>query len=196
MTRTQVVCVGDAAQAIYGWRGATDFMSRVHADHRTRRSQSFSFGQTIADEANVWLDEIGTTLRLTGNPAITSTIEPINSAYAVLCRTNAHAVSEVITAHNCGVSVALVGGGRDMKALTHAAEQLTAGPAVASLLDGARQPDCFTLRRRQVRRRCRAGWRPPGAALRVSRRAARPHVADPTRTPREPGPRRLSRPLL
>jgi hypothetical protein len=127
MTRTQVVCVGDAAQAIYGWRGATDFMSRVRADHRIRLSQSFRFGQAIADEANVWLDEIGTKLRLTGNPAITSTVEPIDSPAAILCRTNAQAVSEVITAHQCGVSVALVGGGRDMKALACAAEQLTAG---------------------------------------------------------------------
>jgi len=127
MTRTQVVCVGDAAQAIYGWRGVTDFMSRVRADHRARLSQSFRFGQAIADEANVWLDQIGTRLRLTGGPAITSTVEPIDSPAAVLCRTNAQSVSEVITAHNGGVSVALVGGGRDMKALAHAAEHLTAG---------------------------------------------------------------------
>jgi hypothetical protein len=127
MTTTQVVCVGDAAQAIYGWRGATDFMSRIKADHRTRLSQSFRFGQAIADEANVWLDQIGTKLRLTGNPAIVSTIEQIDSPAAILCRTNAQAVSEVITAHQGCVSVALVGGGRDMKALAYAAEQLTAG---------------------------------------------------------------------
>jgi hypothetical protein len=100
MARVQVVCVGDAAQAIYGWRGATDFMSQVKADHRTRLSQSFRFGQAIAEEANLWLDQIGTELRLTGNPAIVSTVEQIDAPGAVLCRTNARAASEVIAAHD------------------------------------------------------------------------------------------------
>ena len=63
MPSAQVVMVGDAAQAIYGWRGAIDVLSTTKVDRRTRLSRSFRFGQAVADEANVWLALIGTSLQ-------------------------------------------------------------------------------------------------------------------------------------
>jgi hypothetical protein len=123
----QVVCVGDAAQAIYGWRGATDFLSRVAADHRVQLSQSFRFGQPIADEANVWLTEIGSTLRLLGDPNRRSLVAPSTDTAAILCRTNGKAISEVMAAHAGGIAVALVGRGAEMRSLALAAEHLMAG---------------------------------------------------------------------
>ena len=55
----QLVAVGDSAQAIYAWRGAGDFLAAVPTRHRLALTQSWRFGQAIADEANVWLSVIG-----------------------------------------------------------------------------------------------------------------------------------------
>lgn len=127
MRSSQVVMVGDAAQAIYGWRGAIDVLSTTTVEQRTRLSLSFRFGQAIADEANVWLERIGTTLRITGAPARDSALAALERPDAVLCRTNGRAVQEVMTAHEGGISVSLVGGGRDIRSLAQAAQQLQAG---------------------------------------------------------------------
>jgi DNA helicase IV len=127
MTTSQVIMVGDAAQAIYGWRGAIDVLSNTKVDHRTQLSQSFRFGQAIADEANAWLSRVGTTMRLSGDPTRQSTVEPLVQADAVLCRTNGAAIQEVMSAHAGGITVALVGGGKDILSLAQAAEKLQAG---------------------------------------------------------------------
>jgi len=75
-------------------RGAVDFLSRVQADHRTRLSQSFRFGQAVADEANVWLARFGTGMRITGDPSRSSSVGTAAAADAVLCRSNGQAVQE------------------------------------------------------------------------------------------------------
>jgi hypothetical protein len=127
MRSAKVVMVGDAAQAIYGWRGAIDVLSTTRVDHRTRLSRSFRFGQAVADEANVWLARIGTSLRITGDPARASALDVVENPDAVLCRTNGRAVQEVMTAHAGGIAVSLVGGGQDVRSLAQAAERLQAG---------------------------------------------------------------------
>jgi hypothetical protein len=127
MRSAQVVMVGDAAQAIYGWRGAIDVLSTTSVDHRTRLSRSFRFGQAVADEANVWLARIGTSLRITGDPARASALDVVDNPDAVLCRTNGRAVQEIMTAHAGGIAVSLVGGGHDIRSLAQAAQRLQAG---------------------------------------------------------------------
>lgn len=127
----QLVCVGDSAQAIFSWRGAVDFLERVEADHRVALTQSWRFGDAVADEANLWLAALGSRLRLTGAPHRSTELAAVDAPDAVLCRTNAGCVAEVLAAHEDGVPVALVGGGEDIVALARAARQLQTGQPVS-----------------------------------------------------------------
>lgn len=123
----QKILVGDPAQQIYAWRGAVDAMNGFPGK-RLPLSQSFRFGPRIAEEANLWLSLLGD-FQLTGNPSIESTVGPIEEgkAKAVLCRTNAESLMQVMAAQELGVKVALVGGGRDLLALARAADNLKQG---------------------------------------------------------------------
>ncbi|MFE2993217.1 UvrD-helicase domain-containing protein [Streptomyces sp. NPDC059262] len=125
--RTQVVMVGDSAQAIYGWRGARDVMTGFDARHLTL-TRSFRFGPALACEANRWLTISGAPIQLTGSPDIASTIGPDSSnPDAVLCRTNIGAVTEILTRLNAGTPTALVGGGDSLRSLAQAACDLIQG---------------------------------------------------------------------
>jgi len=123
----QRVLVGDSNQSIYAWRGAVDAIAGFDADHHLYLSQSFRFGQAIADEANKWLTLLGATLRITGTDRIASRVDDIGQADAVLCRTNAAAVAALLDHHARNISVALVGGGNDVRRLAEAAITLKAG---------------------------------------------------------------------
>jgi len=123
----QLIAVGDSAQAIYGWRGAGDFLNRVDAVHRLRLTQSWRFGQAVADEANVWLGVVGTDMRIVGSPNRASTLEPLDRPDAILCRSNAGTIDALLDAHDDGVRVHLVGDGKEMLALAQAAERLQDG---------------------------------------------------------------------
>ena len=132
----QLVMVGDSAQAIYGWRGARDVMSRFDAPARTL-SQSFRFGAAVAVEANRWLAIAGQPLRITGAPHITSTVTtPASGApttstvihpQAILCRTNGGAMTEILGQLRSGRRVALVGDGKALQDLALAARDLQNG---------------------------------------------------------------------
>lgn len=108
------------------WRGATDYLSQMPSEHHLYLSQSFRFGQAVADEANKWLGLLDANLRLKGAPAnvVTSRLDTLDAPDAVLCRTNAEAVSRVIGYHEKEQPVALVGSGDDVKKLATAADQL------------------------------------------------------------------------
>ncbi len=122
-TNTQIVTVGDRHQAIYGWRGASDAMD-AFGGTRLRLSQSFRFGPAVAEQANLWLDALGSDMRITGTPSIDSRLLALDAPDAVLTRTNAEAVARVMEYQGSGVPVALVGGGDAMEKLAEAAEQL------------------------------------------------------------------------
>ncbi|MFI5852296.1 UvrD-helicase domain-containing protein [Micromonospora chalcea] len=123
----QRILVGDRAQAIYGWRGATDAMASFDG-RRFQLSQSFRFGQAVADEANKWLSLLDNTdLRLTGYDRIPSRVEPVAVPDAVLCRSNGGAMVRVIDALGQGRRPALVGGGQDIRRMAEAAQRLQAG---------------------------------------------------------------------
>jgi hypothetical protein len=125
----QKIAVGDASQQLYKWAGAVDAMANWPGARRLFLTQSWRFGQVIADEANQWLALLPTTLRLTGNPALDSTLAELDveQADAVLCRTNVGAMGVVLTALAAGTTVALVGGGREIEALAWAGKKLMAG---------------------------------------------------------------------
>lgn len=51
-TQAQKIYVGDRYQQIYSWRGAVNAMDEIQTKHTCRVSQSFRFGQGVADKAN------------------------------------------------------------------------------------------------------------------------------------------------
>ncbi|WP_022893255.1 UvrD-helicase domain-containing protein [Agromyces subbeticus] len=128
----QVISVGDRCQAIYGWRGATDALDRFGGD-RLRLTQAFRFGDAIAGEANVWLELLGSDLRLRGLEGARSSVHRDKHSHrapdAILCRTNAGVIVELMRAHETGVSVAIAGESRanQIRSLAAAALDLLSG---------------------------------------------------------------------
>lgn len=140
----QVVAVGDAQQAIYGWMGAIDALTAYaeRADHNVTLTQSFRSGPEIAAAANALLALLGTELRLKGHPDIASTVvtDAVDQPAAVLCRTNAVSVRRVIAERAKGRRVALVGDGSDVLRFARAAQELqqrgsTSHPDLACFAD-------------------------------------------------------------
>jgi hypothetical protein len=134
----QIVAVGDSCQAIYGWRGAENAMER-YGGTRLTLSKSFRFGPAIADVANQWLDLLRAPLRLTGHEPIESRVAPLARPAAILTRSNAGAMGEVLAALAADRRPALVGGGQDMRRLAEAAVTLKAGA-------GTDHPELFAFR--------------------------------------------------
>lgn len=118
----QKILVGDPAQQIYAWRGAVDAM-KGFPGARLPLSKSFRFGPAIAEQANAFLELLGD-FRITGNEKIDSVVGPVDSPRAILCRTNAEALAQVVAGQQIGQRVAMVGGGRELIALARAAIQL------------------------------------------------------------------------
>lgn len=86
---TQMIFAGDRHQSINEWRGAKNIMKRAQTQNTAYLTQSFRFGQRIADRANEVLTRLGSEKLLVGNPKITSWIGHVDSPDAILCRTNA-----------------------------------------------------------------------------------------------------------
>jgi len=109
----QLVAVGDPAQAIYGFTGATDYMTQASSAIEGRLTQSWRFGQPVADAANTLLTRLGDDLRLTGNPGRASVVDHAASGLRVtLARTNATAIEHVMAAQTAGRRVHLMGDNR------------------------------------------------------------------------------------
>lgn len=125
-THCQLVYVGDSNQAIYEWTGAVNALGNIESENRRLLTQSFRFGDAIAAAANVILDTLPTELRLRGLPSIDSAVtilEP-DDADAILCRTNAGAMTAVLDAQDRGSNAALVGGGKEIVSFARAAKLL------------------------------------------------------------------------
>mgnify|MGYP000859516254 CR=1 FL=1 len=120
----QLVFVGDPNQSIYEWLGAVDAMDAVPAAYRTYLSQSFRFGDEIADLANLVLEDLGAPVLLRGNPGVDSTVGSLDTPDVVLTRSNATAVAKVMAAVKANVPVHLMGGADDVVRFAEAAEQL------------------------------------------------------------------------
>lgn len=120
----QRVAVGDAAQQLFAWRGAEDFMKSFDADERLQLTQSFRFGDAIAEEANRWLSYLNSDLRLRGLPSINSRLIPLDDPDAILCRTNADVISQAMQAQEDGKEVGVVGGVTEIMDFAKAAVQL------------------------------------------------------------------------
>lgn len=119
----QLVFVGDSQQQIYEWRGAVNALATIGGE-RTFLTQSFRFGPEIARVANLLLGRLDADLRITGLESIESRIEKLHQPHAVLCRSNAVAVSTVLRAIGEHRRVHLIGGGREVVAFARAARDL------------------------------------------------------------------------
>ena len=121
------------------WRGAVDAMDQFKGGARLYLSKSFRFGPEIAHEANKWLEVLDAELRVTGFERVNSVVGSLPNPEAVLCRTNAEAISQVMSAVGAGRRAALVGGGDEMLRLAQAAVGLKAGI-------GTDHPELFAFR--------------------------------------------------
>lgn len=126
----QVVMVGDRNQAIYGWRGAVDAMSKFEADTHLLISQSFRFGLAVAAEANKWLRLLDAPGEVKGFDKVPSKVATLAEPDAILCRTNAQAIAEAMQAMGEGKTVALVGGTKEIERFVKAAQRLMGGGKV------------------------------------------------------------------
>ena len=123
--QAQRVCVGDPAQQIYAWRFAQDVMTGFPAEH-LHLTRSFRFGAQIAGAENRWLRHAESELELTGHGP-DSRVGDAPDAQAVLCRSNADAMREIMEYLERGVPVALAGGGKALEKIASAALELQAG---------------------------------------------------------------------
>ena len=127
----QVIYVGDAHQQIYEWRGAVNAMKRLPLP-QTLLTQSFRFGDRIADVANGFLKALQEEVPLRGNPAMTSTLGKSmvhGQKDAILCRTNASAMVNLLSGLKMGHKVALQADTDRLLKFSQSAERLKKGQA-------------------------------------------------------------------
>lgn len=124
-THAQLVWVGDSQQQIYTFTGAVNALASVPSDQVAYLSQSFRFGEAVADVANTILDRLPKAeLRIVGTESINSVVGPLADPDAILCRTNAAAVETVLNIQQQGRQAALVGGGVEVVRFAKGAQEL------------------------------------------------------------------------
>jgi hypothetical protein len=126
----QKVIVGDRCQQLYAWRGAVNAMTDFEGQHKLCLSQSFRFGQAVAEHANKFLDLLEAPLRLTGFSKIESKIhdgETEMTPDAILCRTNAAVIQHAMAEQKRGKRVAIVGGTTQIEIFAKGARDLQQG---------------------------------------------------------------------
>ncbi|MEU0237606.1 AAA family ATPase [Nocardiopsis sp. NPDC006198] len=134
-THMQQLHVGDPHQAIFAFRGPGKALENQDFDETLTLTQSFRYGQAVADEANKVLAELGADFRLRGNPAMDSVVHDgdLDQADAVLVRTNAGAFSAAVAELGAGRRVAIQGGTEELASLIRAAQSLQAGQRTSHL---------------------------------------------------------------
>jgi len=126
----QIVYVGDKHQQIYEWRGAINAMANIEGCDETYLTQSFRFGKPIADGATRVLETLGESNAVRGNPIVTSIVEANGRTRAVLARTNATVILEILQATGVGLRPYVIGGTKDLKRLLSDVFELKKGQPV------------------------------------------------------------------
>lgn len=107
----QIVMVGDARQAIYGWRGAVNAMELMKPACEVKMlTKSFRFGQAVADVATAILEgdmKIEGFEKLDSKVGATGTLIDITKPYTRLFRTNAALLEAAIEAVRAGTPIAI-----------------------------------------------------------------------------------------
>ena len=127
------IFVGDKFQQIYGWRGAINAMDRIKTTHATYITQSFRFGDAIANMANSIL---GSYMAPEDAPPLIRGLEgkdgnismaPIEDPDVIICRTNAGVISNVFKYLETNTRVYVQGGVMQMMTMLRGAADLQAG---------------------------------------------------------------------
>lgn len=133
----QTIYVGDAHQQIYEWRGAINAMKKLPYP-ATLLTQSFRFGQKIADVANVFLRALQETIPLRGNDARSSTLDKLHHTKqkdVILCRTNAKAIMRLLVGQKQGHKVALHADGGRILQFCQGADSLKQGKSATGVAE-------------------------------------------------------------
>jgi hypothetical protein len=130
----QGIMIGDPAQSLYAWRGATDQILR-HDGPRLYLTQSFRFGEQVAAEAMKHLPHTLTGVTIKGLPTIKDIVSQgdMEDPDVVLTRTNAGAMTYAMSYLMAGKRVALVRGTKQILDLAYAARDLMSGRKARSL---------------------------------------------------------------
>ena len=124
----QLIFCGDSYQSIYEWRGAIDALDRALPDaNALYLTQSFRFGQRIADEANAILTRLQAPKPIIGAAHWHSTVAPIQHPDVVLCRTNCGVMSNLLAGLAQHQRVAIVGDMQPLITFIKACQQLQRG---------------------------------------------------------------------
>lgn len=92
----QKVVVGDADQAIYGFTGATDYLSKAGGDVELPLNKSWRFGPQVADMGNRFLQLVGSDQRVIGGGPDSEIVDGMEDADAILVRTNAGMIGSIM----------------------------------------------------------------------------------------------------
>jgi hypothetical protein len=126
-THAQKIFCGDQYQAIYEWRGAKNALANVDADKTLWLTQSFRFGKKIADEANDILDFLEAPVKVVGSPKIDSLVKQVTNPKAILCRTNAGVIQQLLFELQKGRRVSVIGRTEELIFFTEACQKLQRG---------------------------------------------------------------------
>lgn len=107
----QRIYVGDENQQIYGFRGTINAMSALDGD-TYYLTQSFRFGNAVAEEANKVLKALNVTNLIKGHDQIQSRVGPINGRlpYTFIARTNAELIKRIVSKESNSKKIHFVGG--------------------------------------------------------------------------------------
>lgn len=116
----QKIYVGDRFQQIYSWRGAKNAMDLIRTDNTCSITQSFRFGQEIADIANTVLNKfLDAKVSIKGYDKVHQ-----NNKRAVLFRTNGAMLSHVLALMEDGKNVYVAGGTNQIVSLLKGIDEL------------------------------------------------------------------------
>lgn len=130
---TQRVYVGDKFQQIYGWRGAINAMDMLQTKHTAYITQSFRFGQGVADMANkilgCYMHPSEVPPAIVGFQERDSIVsrEEIEDPNVIICRTNTGVISNVFKYLEMGKAVYVQGGVTTMINMLRGADDLMSG---------------------------------------------------------------------
>jgi hypothetical protein len=126
-SHAQRIYCGDEYQAIYEWRGAENALSKVKVSQHLWLTQSFRFGDAIAEEANDILSFLEAPVRVKGYSSINSVVKPVIRPKAILCRTNAGVIKHVMEELGRNRKVAVIGRTQELIEFAEACAQLQKG---------------------------------------------------------------------